>query len=68
MDFEKEAVKVIADGAASFERAESGVYRRVGAITLGNECLKCHLPSRSSNKERLAGLLIEMRVDADAKD
>lgn len=59
-DFEKEASKAIAAGAKHFERTEGGVYRRVGAIVLTSECLKCHLPLRSSNKDRLAGLMISV--------
>jgi len=58
--FEKAAVEAIAAGAESFERTEGGIYRRVGAITLQSECLKCHLPTRSDTRDRLAGLLIAL--------
>lgn len=64
-DFEKEAVKAIAAGAEDFEKIDGQVYRRVGPIILQAECLKCHLPSRSSNKERLAGLSITIPIKAD---
>lgn len=64
-DFEKEAAKAIAAGAKHFEQAEGGVYRRVGSIVLTSECLKCHLPLRSSNKDRVAGLLIAIPAKAD---
>lgn len=63
--FEKEAVEALAEGAASFERTEGGVYRRVAAITLSSECLKCHLPTRSDTRDRLAGLLIALPVRGD---
>ncbi len=63
--FEKEAVKALAAGADSFESCQDGVYRRVGSITLHSECLKCHLPNRSSNDERLAGLLIAIPIKHD---
>lgn len=64
-EFEKEAAKAISAGAKHFERTEGGVYRRVGSIVLTSECLKCHLPLRSSNKNRLAGLLIAIPVKGD---
>ena len=58
--FEKEAAAALASGKPEHEQASGGVYRYAGPITLRAECLKCHLPSRSSNKERTAGLLISM--------
>ncbi|WP_010583751.1 c-type heme family protein [Schlesneria paludicola] len=64
-DFEKEAAKSIAAGADQFEGVEEGVYRRVGAIALQSECLKCHLPNRTSNKNRLAGLMISIPIQAN---
>jgi hypothetical protein len=59
-DFEKDAAKAIAAGQDSYELAENGTYRRAGLITLGSECLKCHLPNRTSNKSRAAALVIAM--------
>lgn len=64
-DFEKAAAKAIAAGADHFDAAENGMYRRVGAITLESECLKCHLPTRNSVTERAAGLFIAMPVKAE---
>lgn len=61
-EFEKEAVKVLVSGKEEHERAEDGIYRYVGVITLGADCLKCHLPGRSSNKSRQAGLVITIPV------
>ena len=60
--FEQEAVKAIASGADHYEAAADGIYRRVGAITLESECLKCHLPTRTNVTERAAGLLIALPV------
>jgi hypothetical protein len=60
--FEKQAATAIAAGADHFEAVEGNVYRRVGAITLESECLKCHLPTRTSVAERSAGLLIAVPV------
>jgi hypothetical protein len=64
-DFEKAAVKALTAGEDAVEQIEDGVYRRVGPIMLESECLKCHLPTRKSNKARLAGLFIAIPVRAD---
>jgi len=61
-EFEKQAVKALGEEEAEFDLAKAGVYRYAGLITLGSECLKCHLPNRTSNKSRKAGLLISMPV------
>jgi hypothetical protein len=61
-DFEKDAVKALASGKDEFELVENGVYRHVGAITLSAECLKCHVPNRTSLEDRAAGLVIAMPV------
>jgi hypothetical protein len=62
-EFEKAAARALASGKDQYESSEAGVYRYAGPITLGADCLKCHMPNRSSNKERTAGLLISMPVD-----
>lgn len=59
-DFHKEAVKAIGEGQESFEAVENGVYRFAGAVVLHAECLKCHLPARTSNKPRSAALVISL--------
>ena len=61
-DFEKKAVKALSSGENEFELVQQGTYRYVGAITLSNECLKCHLPRRTSTEDRAAGLVISMPV------
>ena len=61
-DFEKQAVKALAAGENEVDQAKDGVYRYAGPITLGSECLKCHLPNRTSNKSRRAGLVVSMPV------
>jgi hypothetical protein len=62
-DFEKNAAKALSAGQEEYERAEDGVYRRAGVIRLTSECLKCHLPSRTSTRERAAGLIISMAIE-----
>ncbi|WP_165250528.1 c-type heme family protein [Paludisphaera soli] len=61
-DFEKAAAEALAAGEAGHEAAEDGLYRFAGPIMLKAECLKCHMPSRSSNRPRTAGLLITIPV------
>lgn len=61
-EFEKEAARALASGKEEHELSADGAYRYAGPITLRAECLKCHLPSRSSNKSRTAGLLISIPV------
>jgi hypothetical protein len=61
--FDKDAVKALASGADEFERVEGNQYRRAGAITLTSDCLKCHLPNRTSTDDRTAGLIIVLPVD-----
>ncbi len=64
-DFEKEAARKITTGATSHEQVDGGVYRRVGAITLESDCLKCHLPTRTDVRPRAAGLLISIPIHGD---
>lgn len=63
--FEKDAVKALASGREEYELTENGIYRHAGAIALTSECLKCHLPNRTSAKPRAAGLIIAMPVAND---
>ncbi len=60
--FEEDAVKALKSGKKSFERVEGGTYRRAGAVTLSNLCLKCHVPDRTSTEDRTAGLIISIPV------
>lgn len=57
-DFEKQAAEALAAGKLSHEKVEATAYRHVGRIALTSDCLKCHAPNRTSNKERVAGLVI----------
>lgn len=61
-EFEKNAVKALAAGRQEYELIENAVYRHAGAITLSSECLKCHLPNRTSTQARTAALVITMPV------
>ena len=60
--FEKNAVKELASGKEEYESSDDGVYRHAGVIRLSSQCLKCHVPNRTSTKDRTAGLVITMPV------
>jgi len=57
-DFEKAAAAALKKGDKEYEQIENDRYRFVGAIRLQNECLKCHVPNRTSLEDRVAGLAI----------
>lgn len=61
-EFEKQAVKAIAAGADEYGAVEGNRYRHAGRIRLASECLKCHLPARTSLEDRSAAVTISMEV------
>jgi hypothetical protein len=63
-DFEKDAVQALASGKPEFEAFEGNVYRFAGPIRLASQCLKCHVPRRTSTEDRTAGLVISMPLRA----
>ena len=56
--FEEKAAAALEAGEIEFEQIEAGRYRYVGMIRLQNECLKCHVPDRTTLEDRVAGLSI----------
>jgi hypothetical protein len=56
--FEVKAAAALESGEKEFEQIEAGHYRYVGMIRLQNECLKCHVPDRTTLEDRVAGLSI----------
>lgn len=58
--FEKAAARAIEGGAEWHDEVDRGNLRFAGAITLGNRCLKCHVPDRTSLEDRKAAVLISM--------
>jgi histone H3/H4 len=60
--FETAAAAALAAGKEAYEETAGGVYRRAGPITLGSDCLKCHVPNRKSTEDRTAGLIIAIPV------
>lgn len=62
-EFEKQAVKALSSGEKEYESVTENSYRYVGSIKLASQCLKCHLPNRTSTKDRAAGLVITMPLN-----
>lgn len=58
--FEEAAVEALLAGKGEHESVEGRRYRFAGAIRLQNECLKCHVPNRTTLEDRLAALSITM--------
>lgn len=54
--FEEDAAKAIKAGESEYYAVERGKFRYVGMIRLQNECLKCHVPHRTTLEDRFAGL------------
>lgn len=63
-DFEKQAVERLAAGESAFDAVIDGVYRHAGAVLLSSQCLKCHVPNRTTLEDRTAGLVISMPLKA----
>jgi len=61
-DFQRAAAKAIAGGEERHEEVAGDRLRYAGSIHLGNQCLKCHVPDRTSLEERRAAILITMPV------
>lgn len=62
-DFDQLAVKGIAEGLERYEAPDDqGIFRYAGRITLGNQCLKCHVPDRKSLEDRKAAVVILMPI------
>jgi len=60
--FERDAFTALDKGQKVHEAVIDGLYRRAGAITLTNHCLKCHVPDRKSTENRTAGLIVAIPV------
>ncbi len=61
-DFERDAVKALLKGQPAFDQTTDSEYKYAGPIRLTAECLKCHVPNRTSTRDRLAGIVITMPV------
>ena len=62
-EFEKNAVKALASGKKEYELVKADQYLHVGSIRLASQCLKCHLPRRTSTEDRAAALSITMPLE-----
>lgn len=61
-EFEKKAALALSQGKHEYEVYNAGEYRHVGPIRMASQCLKCHVPNRTSTEDRIAGLSITMKV------
>lgn len=63
-DFEKRSAAEIAAGKLSYEQIERGMYRRAGAVALGDSCVGCHMGhfAKPPSTPRFAGLVISIPV------
>ena len=61
-EFEHAAVRTLKSGQPFHEETTDGQYLYAGGIRLTSECLKCHVPNRTSLRDRLAGIVISMPV------
>ena len=57
-EFEKRAAKALASGEQAYESITQDSYSYAGTIRLSSQCLKCHVPRRTSTEDRAAGLVI----------
>lgn len=62
-DFEKAAVKALAERKPYFDAVEANTYRFAGSIRLSSQCLKCHVRNRKDTEDRTAGLVISMPIE-----
>lgn len=58
--FEVRAANAIGKGEEMIEEVVEGRYRYAGAISLANECLKCHVPDRQNLETKKAAVMINM--------
>lgn len=58
--FEEAAIEAFLSGKTEHEAADGSRFRFAGVIRLQNECLKCHVPTRTSLEDRMAGLVISI--------
>jgi hypothetical protein len=65
-EFERQAAQKLKAGERFHEITADGLYRRAAPITLSGHCLKCHMPDRRSTRDRVAGLIIAIPVNADS--
>jgi hypothetical protein len=67
-EFEKAAREVLKGGQPFHEELKETAYHFAGGIRLTSECLKCHVPNRTSLRDRLAGLVIEIPLERSVQN
>ncbi|TWT57274.1 hypothetical protein KOR42_06330 [Thalassoglobus neptunius] len=67
-EFEKQVVRHLRTQETSFESIEGNRFHYAGRIRLSTTCLGCHVPRRSDNDDRFAGLLMTFDLQRDAEN
>lgn len=67
-EFERAAAKALKGGDEEYSAVEQDQFRFVGAITLHNQCLKCHVPNRTTLEERVAGLALSFPMGVPSEN
>ena len=65
-EFEKEVVRHLRTQESNFESVEGNQFHFAGRIRLSTTCLSCHVPRRSDNDDRFAGLLMTFDLQSDS--
>lgn len=61
-EFQIRALNSIGEGEKHVTVVTKGKFRYIGRISLQNQCLKCHVPGRTSLEDRFSALEISMPV------
>ena len=64
--FETGALLALATGKKEVSAVEGRTFRYAGPVMIRNECLKCHVPHRTTLEDRFAALSISMPVEPAA--
>lgn len=64
--FETGALLALAAGKKEVSAVEGRTFRYAGPVMIRNECLKCHVPHRTTLEDRFAALSISMPVEPAA--
>lgn len=64
--FETGALLALATGKKEVSAVEGRTFRYAGPVMIRNECLKCHVPHRTTLEDRFAALTISMPVEPAA--
>jgi hypothetical protein len=64
-EFETAAVQALAGGKTEYDAVVGDAFQFAGLIRLPSQCLKCHVPGRTSNHERAAAVVITLPLQTE---